>query len=238
MSDGHGSGTILAMDAATPVGSVALLADDRVLMSRYFDLGLTHSQRLGDEVQQVLSGVDMAADQLDAVAVTSGPGSFTGLRIGLSTAKGLCFASGASLVMVPTLEALAAGLPFCRYPICPMLDARRGEVYTALYETTGGHRPVEIEASRAAPVTEVLAALGQSETVFVGDGADAHRDLLSQHPWARLAPAHCSRPHAATVARLAQDMLASGQTADLATAEPEYVRHPQYRKLTEEPLPT
>ena len=228
---------ILAFDTATPAGSAALLEDSRVLMSRYFDVGLQHSQRLSGELEEILRSADRRAEQLDAVAVTGGPGSFTGLRIGLSTAKGLCLASGAALVTVSTLEALAARLPWCRHPVCPMVAARRGEVYAALFDTSAGQqRPRQIHSMRAARPQEVIEEWAHTETVFLGDGAAAHVQLLARHPFASLAPAHCLRPDAGAVAWLAQHKLAAGETADLATSEPEYGHHPVYRKTRREPV--
>lgn len=224
------------MDTATPAGSVALLECNRVLTSRYFDVGgVQHSQHLAVEIAEILDAADRRADQLDAVAVTGGPGSFTGLRIGLSMAKGLCLATGAALVTVSTLEALAARLPYCRHPVCPMLDARRGEVYAALYDTSSGMRPRELESPRAEAAPVVLEEWARRVTVFLGDGAAAHAELLAGHPFAQLAPAHCFKPEASAVAWLGQCKLAAGDTADLATSEPEYVRNPSYRRARQEP---
>jgi tRNA threonylcarbamoyladenosine biosynthesis protein TsaB len=227
---------ILAMDTATPAGSVALLECNRIVTSRYFDVGVQHSQHLAAEIAEILHMADRRPDQLEAVAVTDGPGSFTGLRIGLSTAKGLCLATGAPLVTVSTLESLAARLPYCRHLVCPMLDARRGEVYAALYDTSSGMRPRQLEAPRAEAAQVVMEEWARSETIFLGDGAAANSELLVRHPFAQMAPTHCFKPEASVVAWLAQYKLASGDTADLATSEPEYVRNPSYRRIRQDPL--
>lgn len=236
MSTYTDTGVILAMDTATPAGSVALLQRDRILASRYFDVGVQHSQHLAAEIAQIMDTADIGPNQLDAVAVTIGPGSFTGLRIGLSTAKGLCLATGVPLVTVSTLEALAARLPYCRHPVCPMLDARRGDVYAALYDTSSGMRPRQIESTRAEAAQVLLEEWARSETVFLGDGAAANAELLAGHPFAQVAPAHCFKPEASVVAWLGQHKLASGDTADLATSEPEYVRNPSYRRIGQDSL--
>ena len=138
-----GRDAILALDTATPVGSVALCAAEGIVVSRYFDVGLQHSQRLFNEVEAALEAADMDVEGVRAIAVAIGPGSFTGLRIGLSAAKGLCLAAGKDLVTVSTLEALAARLPFARLPVSAVLDARKREVYAALYDTATGV-PVEL----------------------------------------------------------------------------------------------
>jgi tRNA threonylcarbamoyladenosine biosynthesis protein TsaB len=139
---------LLAFDTATPVGSVCLLEDERLLAARYFDAGQHHSQHLFVELDGVFEVAGCEPTAVEAVAVTIGPGSFTGLRIGLSAAKGFCLARGAVLVPVPTLEALAARLPFSRMPVLALLDARRGEVYAGLYDTSGGP-PQLLEGPRA-----------------------------------------------------------------------------------------
>ena len=216
---------ILSFDTATPVGSVALVSEERTLISRYFDVGLQHGQRLFVEVEDALKVADRSFDQVDAVAVTIGPGSFTGLRLGLSAAKGFCLAREVPLVVVSTLEVLAARLPFARHPVCPMLDARKGEVYTALYDTGAG-QPRLLEGPRALPPQALLAERVGIPTLFTGDGALAYRELVAACPQALQVPFPCARPEAAALGWLALDRLKAGAVADLALAEPEYLRGP------------
>jgi len=223
---------VLSLDTATPAGSVALLTDERVLESRYFDVGLHHSQRLFVEIDAVLRNAQRSAEELRAVALTIGPGSFTGLRIGLSAAKGLCLAHGASLVPVPTLEALAGRLPFSRYPVCAMLDARRGEVYAGLYDTSTGLPRILDEPSAVDPA-DMVAQMAPGEVIFTGDGATAHAELLSSLPLAVRAPLSCDRPDAATTGWLGLSRLRQGEASDLAATEPEYLRHPSYRRAVQ-----
>ena len=158
---------ILAIETATSVGSVALVSEHKTIASRYFDTGKYHSQRLFLEIEAMFEGVDSRLDQLDAVAVSIGPGSFTGLRIGLSAAKGFCLAVDAVLLTVPTLEALAARVPYSRAPICPMLDARRDQVYTALFDTESG-RPRQLDGVRVVSVQELLGEREGVEVVYLG----------------------------------------------------------------------
>jgi tRNA threonylcarbamoyladenosine biosynthesis protein TsaB len=219
---------MLALDTATAAGSVALLDEQRVRVSRYFDVGLQHSHLLFAELEQVLSlGACRAAD-LDGVAVTIGPGSFTGLRIGLSAAKGLCLAGASSLVAVPTLEALASQVLYAAHPVCALIGASRGEVYAAVYDTRSG-RPCTQRPARAMTPETLVGERAGAETIFVGDGVERCRPVLDACPWALLAPFPCGRPEAAWVGWLGLERLRRGQTADLAAVEPDYLRTPEYR---------
>ena len=226
----NGRDVILALDTATPVGSVALCTAAGIVVSRYFDVGLQHSQRLFGEIETALKAADMDVGGVRAVAVTIGPGSFTGLRIGLSAAKGLCLAAVKELVTVSTLEALAARLPFARLPVCPVLDARKREVYAALYDTATGV-PVELAPPRAIAPAQLARERANEATIFTGDGATAYRDLLAGHSAAQFAPLPCARPYAGTIGWLALSKLEKGQTADLDSVEPEYLRSPDARPL-------
>lgn len=227
----RGSGdVILALDTATSVGSVALYAAEGLIVARYFDIGLQHSQRLFTEIEAVLQTASMDMAGVRAVAVSSGPGSFTGLRIGLSAAKGLCLAADKTLVTVSTLDILAARLPFARLPVCAVLDARKREVYTALYDNSAGV-PVQLLPPRAlAPVHLAEERLGEA-TVYTGDGAEVYRDLLAGNPAAQFAPPFCARPEAGTIGWLALSKLAQDETADLDSIEPDYLRAPDARPL-------
>ncbi len=225
-----GCGVILALDTATAVGSVALCAAEGIVVSRYFDVGLQHSQRLFGEVEAALEAAGIDVGKVRAVAVAIGPGSFTGLRIGLSAAKGLCLAAAKDLVVVSTLEALAARLPFARLPVCSVLDARKREVYAALYDTATGV-PVEVMPPRAIAPAQLVQERARTATIYTGDGATAYRDLLAANSAAQFAPLPCARPDAGTIGWLALSKLEKGQTADLASVEPDYLRSPDARPL-------
>ena len=214
---------ILALDTATPVGSVALCTSQGLVISRYFDVGLQHSERLFVEIEAALKVAGTEVGELAAVSVSIGPGSFTGLRIGLGAAKGLCLAADKPLVAVSTLETLAARLPFSRLPVCAVLDARKKEVYAALYNTASG-APIELAAPRAVDPALLAEERAGQPTLYTGDGADAYRDLWSED--ALLAPALYARPDAGTLGWLALSKFADGATADLAQLEPEYLRAP------------
>ena len=125
---------ILALETATLAGSIAIVDDRYGLVSEVrVNLKIAHAERLMPSIQWILDASRMSIDEIDAFAVSIGPGSFTGLRIGLSTAKGLSYAAKKPIVPVPTLDAFARMLPYCSYMICPLFDARRSQVYAALY---------------------------------------------------------------------------------------------------------
>ena len=225
---------ILAIDTATKSGSVAVLECGRIVGARYFDTGLEHSRRLFVEIDDLLGGCSQrqAAD-LDVVAVSVGPGSYTGLRIGLSAAKGLCLASGAALVTVSTLDAIAAGLPYCNRSVCAMVRARSGEVCWALYDTTDGH-PRSLSAPRIDTVEELLQRLPSTPILLCGDGAVAFVDQLRDFPNWRCAPEPSGKPQACYVGYLGAAKLAAGETSELDLAEPEYMRTPNYETVVEQ----
>ena len=222
---------MLAIDTSTSSGSAALLVEGRVAVERFFDMDRQHSKRLMVEVDEALRSADRTAAELDAVAVTIGPGSFTGLRIGLSAAKGLCFAGDAALILVSTLEAAAARLPYCADPVCVVLEARRSEVYAGLYDTSLGY-PRKLWGPDALAPEELVERLADCEGVaLTGGGATVHAALLGKHPGARMAPPHCLGPTAGAAGWLATRKLAAGETVDPASAEPEYVRQPDYAAM-------
>ena len=227
---------ILAFDTATQVGSVALVARDRIVMSRYFDIGLQHTQRLFVEIEEVCRATDTEVAGLEAVAVTLGPGSFTGLRIGLAAAKGLCMVGDKALVGVSTLAVLAARIPYAKMPVCALLDARKKQVYAGLYDTSEG-LPVILSKPVAIDPATLLEEYAGQDILYTGDGVEAYAELISATRGARLAPPHCARPHASAVGVLAWGQLERGEVVDLATIEPGYLRAPDAKVSTKSLLP-
>src|SRR4030095_16768186 len=128
---------ILALESATLAGGAALLDGAIVVGEGRTNIALTHSERLMVAVDRLLADAGWTVTDLEGIAVSVGPGSFTGLRVGIATAKGLAVALGLPVAPVPTLDALAATLPFAAVPVCPLLDARKGEVYCSLYRWQG-----------------------------------------------------------------------------------------------------
>ena len=219
---------LLAVETSTLTGAVAVLDSGAVVAESRVSVAVTHGERLMAAIDGVLRAARCGLTDIDVFAVARGPGSFTGLRIGLSTVKALAFATGKPAVGVPTLKALAWRLPYCAYPVCPVLDAKKNEVYAALYRTLEGQLEV-LEAPRAvAPMTlaEELRTAVAGPVVFVGDAvtpfATVFLDALGAR--ARLAPADLRLPSAVTVGELAGQALLSGEAPDPASLVPLYLR--------------
>jgi tRNA threonylcarbamoyladenosine biosynthesis protein TsaB len=226
---------LLALETSTLTGAVALLDGERLVAEARLQVAVTHGERLMAAIDGILAAARWTLADVEALAVAVGPGSFTGLRIGVSTAKGLAFATGRPLVGVPTLDALAWSLPFAAHPVCPVLDARKGEVYAALYRTGAGRLEPLRPARALAPgdLAAELAALGEP-VILLGDGVEPSRAALldALGPAARPAPPAFRVPSAASLADLAREALARGETADPAALVPLYVR-PSEAELAE-----
>ena len=167
---------VLGIETSTTQGGVAIVGEDRVLYEAVLNVEVTHSERLLPAVDRALAEARISLETLGGIAVSIGPGSLTGLRIGLSTAKGLAYATGLPLVGVPTLEAMAWALPAARWQVCPVLDARKHEVYAALFrhETEGLRRITE----DAALAPDDLCRLIRNPTLFLGEGVATYGALL------------------------------------------------------------
>ena len=225
---------VLAFDTATPAASVALFDEDRVIASRYFDIGNQHSRRLFVEMSQLFEVSGRNWGELGAVATTTGPGSFSGLRIGLSAAKGICLARCIPLVGISTLEVLAGRFPYARLPVWALLDARRGQVYAALYETQSGYPKVLREPRELAPEA-LVEELAGTEVLLTGSGASAYRPLLSGLGGVHFAPGKIDNPDAATVGWLGLAKLARREVLEVDFAEPEYLRTPMFATARQRP---
>ena len=223
---------ILAVDtSATPV-SCALLQDERVLASYYSHSGQTHSQTLIPMIEHALhlSGVTVA--QLDALAVNVGPGSFTGVRIGVSTVKGLAFAGDIPCVAVSTLESMAEPLRFLPMEalVCCVMDARCQQVYTASFLLNAEGTLTRQTADEAISVEELKNRLKNVEksVVMVGDGAKmCYTMLKATIPSLTLAPPSLQFQSAVGTALVARRKLAQGETVSAAALMPAYLRLPQ-----------
>jgi tRNA threonylcarbamoyladenosine biosynthesis protein TsaB len=227
---------VLGIETATPVCSVALADSDRVVAEYTLDVGVQHARRVLPMVQRVLEDAGMGPSDLDGVGVSAGPGSFTGLRIGMSSAKGLCLASGLSLLSVPTLEALALRVAVGGMATCSMLDARRGEVYAGVYQLDG-KRLACLVPDAVLGVGDLLGRLSRP-VLFVGEGAVVYRDRILDvlEGEAHFVSGALNRPGAASVALLGIRRLMAGEVEDLSKAEPSYLRRSQAEWVREERL--
>jgi tRNA threonylcarbamoyladenosine biosynthesis protein TsaB len=214
---------LLALETATRAGGAALLEDGRLVGESRLNIALTHSERLMAVVDRLLQDCGWDAAGLQALAVSVGPGSFTGLRVGAATAKGLALALEIPVVPVPTLDALAATLPFADAPVCPLLDARRGEVYCSLYRWTGAAMARQWEYLALPP--EAAAARLTPPVIVLGDGVAACRPYLARlGPGLHEADPVHSLPSPAVVGALGAAILAAGGGIPAERLAPLYLR--------------
>lgn len=235
---------VLAIDTSGLVASVALVEDDVLRAEFTTNDKKTHSQTLLPMLEQLRQMISLELDTIDVIAIAAGPGSFTGLRIGSATAKGLGLALGKPLVEVPTLEGLAYNLYGTDKLVCPMMDARRNQVYTGLYEyipalpgqTSVARAEVSYElrvlrdqcAVDVAEIVEECNRLGR-EVIFLGDGVPVFSNRLKELmklPYG-FAPAHMNRQRAAAFAPLAMQYLKEGKGIAARDHAPEYLRPSQ-----------
>ena len=222
--------TILAIDSSALPLSVAVLRDDVLIAEYTITLKLTHSETLMPVLDDVVKRTGIDLKEIDAFAVSGGPGSFTGLRIGSATVKGLADALNIPVISVPTLEALACNI-FCRDSIIvPMMDARRKNVYTGIFEYEGEEIKT-ILPQCAMPLAELLEkveALGKT-ACFLGDGAKAFREEIDEKLKTPhfFAPPHLSMQHGGAVAVLASKMFREGSFTDAASHRPDYIKATQ-----------
>ncbi len=216
---------ILALETSTMLGGVAILDETAGLIAETrLNVKTTHSERLMTAVNNTLMQSELTLDEIDVFAVAIGPGSFTGLRIGLSTVKGLSYATGKPVVTVPTLDAFAWNFPCCSYPVCLMLDARRGEVYTAVYrwDDTAFRTVMECVSARPETVLEQLSG----KIFFAGEGVILYREKIISIMKDRAVFAAFDKmvPSPAAVASLGIEKAVRGEYALLSDAVPFYVR--------------
>lgn len=219
---------VLGIDTSTLMGSVGIIEDGRPIAQYSLSIEVTHSERLLDTVNTMLKDSRINIDSVDGFAISIGPGSFTGLRIGLGTVKGLCMVTGKQAAGVSTLEALASNLPFCKYTICPVLDARKKEVYTALFKYDENGSIIRVTEDMAVSpefLVENLIARIEGSVVFLGDGVYVYEDLLSKqlNDKALFAPVNCLLPSGLSVARIGMQKLLNGEVLP-PTGVPAYIR--------------
>lgn len=219
---------ILSIDTATPCSSVALTRgtrqEGRVIAAFSLTGKVTHSRRLLAVIDLILAETACTWQDIDGIGITTGPGSFTGLRIGMATAKGLAAAAGKVLLGVSTLDALA-GKCVCEKLICAVLDARKKEVYVAFYRA-GRDGLVAPVGDQAVLRPEELAAQVTEPVVMVGDGAQLYGELFRMllGELVTFAPAQLHEPSAASLGLLAGEKLMRGEVLDLAEGVPSYIR--------------
>lgn len=221
---------ILAIDSSGLVASVAIVTEKELISEYTINYKITHSQTLLPMIDQMLQMLGMDIDEIDVIAVAAGPGSFTGLRIGASTAKGLGLALKKDIISVPTVDGMAYNMFHTDAIICPLMDARRNQVYTGLYEYIKDEFTV-IEEQMAVEITEIIEkvnVLGRN-VIFLGDGVEAYSNKLEELckvPYT-IAPQHMLKQRAGAVAGLAFEYYKQGKIQKADEFEPVYLRMSQ-----------
>ncbi len=218
---------ILGIETATRTGSVAIISEHGVIAEYTLNIEATHSERLMETVDRVLRGAGMALADLDGLSVSVGPGSFTGLRIGIATVKGIAAATGKPIAAVPTMKALAWNIPHAGYPVCPLLDARKKEVYAALYRYENGSLSAAMEAQTLS--LDALAERISERAIFTAEGSHLFRNDIQRlfGGLALFAPLSATVPSAASVAEIGMLMLSSGEQVSPDDLGPIYLRRPE-----------
>lgn len=227
---------ILALETSAKAVSAAVAEDGRLLALGFQDSGLTHSRTLMPIVEHILKNTDLTMADMDAVAVAVGPGSFTGIRIGVSAAKGLAFAADRPAVGVSTLAAMARNVAFADGLVVCAMDARRNQIYNALFEAKDGAltRLTPDRAVGLEDLAEELRGDPRPKTV-VGDGGGLCAEALAAAGVAcRLAPPHLLMQSAATVALEAEETARHGGLVSAQELLPVYLRPPQAERLRRE----
>ena len=226
---------ILGIESASLVASVAIVTDDVITAEYTVNLKKTHSQTLLPMIDEIVKMLEVPLESIDAIAVSGGPGSFTGLRIGSATAKGLGLALKKPLIHVPTMDAMGYCLYGASALICPMLDARRQQVYTGLYRYEE-----KFEIVKEQYITDIHALMAElnergERVIFLGDGVPVNRAVIEEEmkvPYS-FAPAQASRQRASAVAALGAVYLAEGKTETAAEHKPDYLRKSQAERERE-----
>jgi tRNA threonylcarbamoyladenosine biosynthesis protein TsaB len=218
---------ILGIETSTKTGSVAIVSEDAVIAQYSLNIEVTHSERLMSTVDRVLKDSGIVIADMDGFAVAIGPGSFTGLRIGLAAVKGLAFATGKPVAAIPTLKALAWNLPQAGHPVCPMLDARKNEVYAALYKYQG-RELVQLMPEATIPLAEIANRIAGT-VLFTGEASRIYQQSLEQAFGDRafFAPRTACLPSAAAVAEIGLGMIQKGEQIDPDNLTPLYIRRPE-----------
>lgn len=206
-------------------GSVALIDGEELIAEYLLNIETTHSERLLSAIDRIMRDAKIQMDDIDGFAISIGPGSFTGLRIGTSTVKGLAFAASKPVAGILTLDAMAENLLFTDHLICPILDARKKEVYTALYKRDEENKLKKFTPDLAIKPKDLLKRI-EEKVVFLGNGIRVYHTLIKEElrDLALFAPSNLGFPRAGNVARLSVDEFEKDNILDLDTFTPFYIR--------------
>ena len=228
---------ILAVEAPGSVAGVALTEDNILRAEFTLNYKMTHSQTIMPLINEVKQYLNLDLKSIDYIACSAGPGSFTGLRIGAATAKGIAMGIKKPIVPVSTLAGLAYNVYMTDALICPVIDARRDQVYTAFYEWKDGKLNTVIE-DRIAMIDDVIKEAQEfnKTVIFVGDGIFVHTDKINSVNTFVMAPASCNMQRASSVASLAAELVKEGRYIEGSSFVPVYLRKSQAERELEEKM--
>ncbi len=230
---------ILGIDSSGLVASAAIADEKNIIAEFTVNNKQTHSQTLLPMIEKVVDMSGIELEQIDAIAIAAGPGSFTGLRIGSATAKGIGLALKKPVVSVPTLDGLAYRVSVFEGIICPIMDARRNQVYTGIYKMDKGNL-VCLSEQKAVDIHEIMEELEKydEKVIFLGDGVEVQRETIEKEFKKEycFAPIHLSKQSAAAVAVLGDIYFNQGKAEDAAEHKPIYLRKSQAEREREERL--
>ncbi len=227
---------ILAIESSSMVASVAIVSEDVLLAEYTVNHKKTHSQTLLSMIDEIVTMSELDLNDIDAIAVSGGPGSFTGLRIGSSTGKGLGLALDKPMIHIPTMDAMAYNFAGTDRLICPMMDARRRQVYYGIYESNQEIKAVDEQ--NICIIDDVIARINEigREVIFLGDGVPVNEEYIRENvkvPYV-IAPAHLNRNKASSVGALALEYYKAGKIEHAREHLPNYLRASQAeRELAE-----
>lgn len=228
---------ILAIDSSSLVASVAIITDDIMTAEYTVNFKKTHSQTLLPMIDEIVRMVGIDIDSIDAIAVSGGPGSFTGLRIGSATAKGIGLSLDKPIINVPTIDAMAYNLFGTDKIICPIMDARRNQVYTGLYSFKDGLLNIR-KSQCALSIEELVEELNdlKEDVIFIGDGIPVFSEYIDENLKNNhfYAPPHLNRQRAGAVGALGMIYYKEGKYISADEHEPDYIRVSQAERCLNE----
>lgn len=217
---------ILGIEAATRVASVAIVSDEKILAEISQEAKLTHSETLLPQIEQALKIANV--EKVDAVAVSIGPGSFTGLRIGLATAKSLAYAWQIKIIGVPTLQSISYHFPTNNAVIIPLLDAQKSRAYFQKFKACKPLSEIEVKN-----IDEIVTSAGEIDSEVFLCGEMLNKIKVELPPNVKIAPINCRMPRAVNVAMCGKDLLDAGEISNVMNMEPLYIRRSEAEELWE-----
>jgi len=221
---------ILAIDSSATVAAVAIVDNGKLVGEYIINNKMTHSQKLMPMVSELLTTMDLLPRDIDLFAASIGPGSFTGLRIGVASIKAMAYSLEKPVISIPTLDSLAYNLPELDMIVCPIMDARNNQVYTAFYKWEE-NKMIKNSDYLGIPITELVSELqkGTEKVIFVGDAVSVHREYLNKELGGKccFAPDNLLFQRASSVAQLAKLAFQEGKTESPVDMVPFYLRMSQ-----------